>query len=695
MTLPTSGPGTTVSSVLTISGFTGTTANSAMLVIPNADVLSGDPITSGIVYEGIEPAWDGGEYWMYGNTYGNTGNPNGGGWFRESGNVGILNQMHNTTVTNSITSFTSSNNTSNGQLLLYTNVTQGTNSYNFNNGTSDRIQQVPAYQYSPATGSYSYQVGRAGTNPGITPATSGRTAFHYVVKNTALTSGQVAALYALYITTLGSNLKNFGTPQSYSTNTPLVTSFTPTTIPPGQYSDGLQEFQAYGDWNGYNWINKYAAPVSTIRTITGSSNLFNIYPEQGQFNIAKINENWNASGYYDSLRFQETLLDKQVFFDQFLGVIVGSLHAQPYELGKTIYEKIANFVDNNADIDKVNINELISFCNELSIEFNQYNIIYPPQLRRLVDLLSIKQSKLWGTTNKYGTNFDPRGTLFPNSTYGINLSSSIDPLTGTFLNGVPIVAQEIFSGNYKIVNTNFIDNKYATQNNDRFVTLFNTITTDYRITVTGAGDINSNGIYVNKVTTPPYNRYIFTNIDPNSNYYINFTPSIFTGSTDQWSIVNPDNPDVDSVYTLTSAFSAIYKPNSNWMATDPAYLPSPSTTFTTNTSTYQVSSYTALAKPSIPLSSYTPDWGWGLVAPDIIGPQISTYYTFYQYNPVYNNTYYDNIINWNDPYTTLLPTNSAYVDWSENNGIIQSLLSYEISKGFRLFTSAANITYNN
>ena len=463
------------------------------------------------------------------------------------------------------------------------------------------------------------------------------------------------------------------------------------TFPAGAYSDGLQEFQAYGDWNGFNWLNKYAAPVSTVRTITGSSNLFNIYPDQGQFNIAKINEDWNASGYYDSLRFQETLLDKQVFFDQFLGVILGGLNAQPYELGKTVYEKIANFVDNNVDIDKVNLDELLSFCNELSVDYDQFNIIFPPQIRRLVDLLSIKQSKLWGSLNVYGLNFDPRGTSFPNNTYGINLSSVIDPLTGTFYNGIPIVAKETFSGNYKIVNTNLIDNKYATYNNNEYVTVYNTLTTGYIITVTGAGDVNSNGTYFSNSLSDSFIN--FENTDPNSNYYITFTKeNPLFGLPDLWSIVESD---IGNIYTLTSAFSAIYQPNNNWIATDPAYLPTPSTTFTTSTSTYQVSSYTVAATPSIPLSSYTPDWGWGLVAPNIVGPTINNYYTFYTYNPVHSNTYYDNIINWNDPYTTLQPTNSAYTDWSQDNGIIQSLFSYELTKGFRLFTSAANITYNN
>jgi hypothetical protein len=396
--------------------------------------------------------------------------------------------------------------------------------------------------------------------------------------NTVPTSALYTSVKTLFESTLGSDLPNFGTglnpsPDNLLPKFPASSSYTRDTpiIPAaGVYSDGLQEFQAIGDWNGYSWLNKYAAPVSTIRTITGSSNLFNIYPDQGQFNIAKINENWNASGYYDSLRFQETLLDKQVFFDQFLGVILGGLNAQPYELGKTVYEKIANFVDNNSDVDKVNINELLAFCRELSVEFDQYNIIFPPQLRRLVDLLSIKQSKLWGAQNKYGSNFDPRGTQFPNEAYGINLGSIIDPLTGFFYNGVPIVAQEVFSGNYKIVNTNFIDPAYITYNNDQLPTLSGTI----------------------------------------------------------------------------------------------------------------------------PLSSYITDWGWGLVAPNVSGSQISNYYNFYNYNPVYSDAYYDNVIDWTNPYTTLSPTNSSYNTWSQDGGIIQSLLSYELTKGFKLFTSAAHITYN-
>jgi len=349
----------------------------------------------------------------------------------------------------------------------------------------------------------------------------------------------------------------------YTTTAAVLTSFTTpslqTPIPVNEYSDGFQEFQAYGDWNGYRWINKYMVPVNTVRTITGCSNLFNIYPADGKYNVSKVNENWDAAGFYDSLRFQETLLDKQVFFDQFLGVIVGKSDAQPYELGKTIYEKVANFVENRADVDRVNLDALLSLCKELTVDFEKYNYLLPPQLKRLTDILSIKQSILWGTRNKYALNFDNRGTQFPNDTYGINLSSAIDVFTGTITSGVPIVAYETFSGIYKVVNTNYI--------------------------------------------------------------------------------------------------------------TDPGTVH--------------------------PLSTYSLSWGWELTAPESTsGPAIGSYYQFFHYNPSYSDIFYNNIIDWENPLTTLTPENSAYDTWSNDNGIMQNMLSYEITKGFQLFTSAVKITYN-
>jgi hypothetical protein len=298
-------------------------------------------------------------------------------------------------------------------------------------------------------------------------------------------------------------------------------------------------------------------PGSLARTITGSSTTFNIYSTAGQYNIAKINEDWDAEGFYKSLRYQENLLDKEAFFTDFLGTIVGGISAYPYELGKTVYEKIANFVDNKADIERVNIDSLLSFCNELSIQFEQYTYSYPPQLKRMVDLLSIKQKKLWGDQNTYGYDFN-RGTDIPTDiTKGKNLGTLISPTTGTITVGVPVVTYEIFSGNYNLVNT---------------------------VAISG--------------------------------------------------------------YNLGAI---------------------------------------------VPLSSYNYNWGWGLVLADLNSTNFSTYYNIYTYIPTVSGDYFNNIINWSDPYTTLTEVQSGYSNWSANNGIVQTLLSYELTKGLQLFTSAVQI----
>ena len=428
----------------------------------------------------------------------------------------------------------------------------------------------------------------------------------------------------------------------------------------GGYSDGLQAFQAIGDWNGYHWINKYSIPYNTVRAITGTSNLFNIYPDTGAFNVSKVNESWDASGYYNALRYQESLLDKQVFFEQFLGVILGGANAQPYEIGKTVYEKIANFVDNRTDIDKCNIDALLDFCKELSIEFEEYNYLYPPQVRRLVDMLSIKQSNLWGTQNNYNLNFDNRGTMFANDAYGVNLGTEIDPLTGYFSFNIPIVAYEVFSGNYKLVNANYINSNITYV--QRVTSYENWID---QVVVSGAGSEECNGTYTR--TSSGIDGYeLFSG--PNE-------CNIGWNGDSKWVIYNNNNALYENIGV-----------GGEWDVISPDYAPAPTST------THNHQRYGNF----IPLSSYSPDWGWCLVSPDsITGTNISTYYKFYNYASVPTSKYYNNIIDWNSPLTTLSNTNSTFNAWvKDDSGIMQSMLSYELTKGFKLFTSAANIAYN-
>jgi len=320
---------------------------------------------------------------------------------------------------------------------------------------------------------------------------------------------------------------------------------------PSTFED--RQIQAYGDWLGSRWINKHMLEETTSRTITGESTMFNIYPLSGVYNLYKVNEDFNAEGFYKSLIFTENLQEKNVFFEDFLGTIVGDDKAMPYELGRTVYEKIANYVENVSDIDTANLDQLLSFCDELSIQFEQYNYPFPPQLLRLVNILSIKHKKLWGDQNKYDILFKNKNTS--------NLTE-ISTLTSSVSCGIPIVARELFSDIYSVVNYNVIN--------------------DYQF----------------------------------------------------------------------------------------GYV--------------------------LPLSDYSYDWGWGLVAPNAVsGIRISDYYKFYEYKPLYDNKFYNNIIDWDNPNNTLSFYNSSFKDWKKDNGIMQNVLSYELTKGLRLFLSASDIVYNN
>ena len=314
-----------------------------------------------------------------------------------------------------------------------------------------------------------------------------------------------------------------------------------------------KQFQAYGDWLGSRWINKYALAQTPARTLTGESAFFNIYPLSGVYNIQKVNENFDAEAFYKSLIFTENLEDKKVLFEDFLGTIVGDRNAMPYELGKTVYEKIANYVNNTTDIDSSNLDQLLSFCDELSIQFEQYNYPFPPQLLRLVNILSIKQKKLWGDQNRYEI-------LFSNN--NLPDSTELSTLTSVVSVGYPVVAKELFSNIYSVVNKNVIEGY-------------------------NSGDV-------------------------------------------------------------------------------------------------------------LPLSTYNYNWGWGLVVPtSLTGIRVSDYYRFYEYKPVYDNKFYNNVIDWDNPLNTLNFYNSSFNDWSKNNGTMQNMLSYELTKGLRLFLSGSNIVYNN
>lgn len=133
--------------------------------------------------------------------------------------------------------------------------------------------------------------------------------------------------------------------------------------------------------------------------------LLNYYPNEVLYNIMKVNENFDYVSTLKSYALMPNLREQTALFDDFFAYVGGSQESSPNEIGKKYYEKIANFVPNNADVDGANINELYGLFGEINYKDKNYNIPYPADLQRIMDLLSINYSKLVGSNSGYNSNY--------------------------------------------------------------------------------------------------------------------------------------------------------------------------------------------------------------------------------------------------------------------------------------------------
>lgn len=203
--------------------------------------------------------------------------------------------------------------------------------------------------------------------------------------------------------------------------------------------------------NTYN-LSSYLG--TDIQNISGKSSYFNIYPNN-YYTIYKKGEDFDGEAMYKGLRFSETLLDKEVFFGHFLKAIFGDANSDVEALGKKVYEKISNFVDNNSNIETADINKLLSMASMVdnrSFVFDNNLTSFPTKVSRAIALFSITQNKLFGSKNKFAKNFNKYSEL-SGINYGKNIGDQIDAATYTISAGTDIVAFGRFSKKYQLLNT--------------------------------------------------------------------------------------------------------------------------------------------------------------------------------------------------------------------------------------------------
>jgi hypothetical protein len=208
-----------------------------------------------------------------------------------------------------------------------------------------------------------------------------------------------------------------------------------------------------GDWTGFRWINKFLkTETPKPRIISGLSTYFDILNPTPT--IVKKGENFDSLTQMKSYIAQESLFDKKILLDDFMGQILGK-NENVEEIGKLTYEKITNLVSNTSDIETCNIQELFSFAEEVGVDINKYTYLYPPSIRRSLDLLSISQRKLFGTPNSYNRNFPTISQSFFDKK---NLGNEIKIKDGTFVAGDNIVSYELFSENYNLITNTIVPN---------------------------------------------------------------------------------------------------------------------------------------------------------------------------------------------------------------------------------------------
>lgn len=192
--------------------------------------------------------------------------------------------------------------------------------------------------------------------------------------------------------------------------------------------------------------------LSSNFALSGESNAFNVY-KSDYYDMFKVNEDFNPEQTLKDLRFQEILLDKKVLFEDFLGSILGNSDSSHEAIGITIYEKIANIVQNTQDVDASEQEFLNSLAQMMGYnDINEVNYTYPESIKRLMNLASVDKAKLIGELNKFSQNFDIKGRT-TKTEYGINLGDQVDPYTYVCSVSTPIVALEKFSNSYTLLNT--------------------------------------------------------------------------------------------------------------------------------------------------------------------------------------------------------------------------------------------------
>lgn len=216
-----------------------------------------------------------------------------------------------------------------------------------------------------------------------------------------------------------------------------ITNFTTYTQPSSQ-----RVLYAFGDWTGNRWYQKYISPdLYYAVPLSGISSSFTIDPFINKYQVDRTNNNFNMAEYLQSLALPENLNNNNILFKDFFGAAAGNSQASRYQdIGKTIYEKIANFTDYHGDIDTCGIQQLLSYAEETKTPFTSYSSELPSEIKDFLDLASIPKAKLWGVPDE-----------IPLLLQSLDYETPLNTQTAIITAGTKLALRNKFDGKYTVI----------------------------------------------------------------------------------------------------------------------------------------------------------------------------------------------------------------------------------------------------
>jgi streptogramin lyase len=241
---------------------------------------------------------------------------------------------------------------------------------------------------------------------------------------------------------------NFTTVSQYSLSTNRIDQIVGTDFSQYDIANPYEKsLQAFGDWTGLNWQQKYGRTRQMY--ITGESDPFDIDSFTG-YDLRKYNESWDVTTQIRDYALNDSLHEDYNLFENYIGTMIGGLETSAKSMGRALYERIANFVPNNADVDVCGINQLYSLAQSIDVPIDDYNFVIPSELKRLMDIVSIDHKILWGDHCKCAENY--RGSWGYCSNCGhkhdSNRGDALDSDTYILSAGIPVLAEYKYGRDY-------------------------------------------------------------------------------------------------------------------------------------------------------------------------------------------------------------------------------------------------------